>query len=779
MSSLCKPSIDVANELKKGVAFHQSGNLTQAEEFYQKILAQNSRHPDALQLLGVIAFQRENHDEAERLMSRAVQIEPENPIFLNTLGTVYNAKGKHTKALGCYKKAIQFNSDNLEALCNLAQTFHMLKEVKAAVDCYQKSILLNPNHFEAHFNLGILLHEQGFLEDAICSYQKAIDLKPDFAKTYYYAGIAFQDRGAMEKAIFYYRKVIALQPQFFEAYNGMGTAWQGLNKFEKALACYQKALDLVPDFHVAYVNMGNVFQAQGKPNKAVTYYRKAIEIEPQNAVTHLNMGISLMDSGKSAEAKSSYRRALEINPEYAKACAYLVSRLQQECSWQELRRWDKKLDVLTRRSLDKGVTPAETPFLNITRHADPELNFKVARLWCRNFNRQTSSRPWNFDFGDRLSKGGRITVGYLSNNYRNHPTAHLMVDLFGVHNRARFNVACYSYGKNDGSSYRALIQHNCDRFVELNKLDNVQAAAKIFEDKVDILVDLAGHTEGNRMEICALRPAPVQVRYLGMPGTTGADCFDYIITDSVVTPKAHAPCYSEKFVYLPGCYQINSDRKSLAGLSFSREELGLPERDFVFCSFNTNYKLDPIIFDIWMRIMGRVRGSVLWLLKGSEAVVRNLRKEADSRGIDPDRMVFAPKVPKEEHLARLQVADLALDTWVVNGAITTSDALWAGIPVLAVEGSHFASRMSSSILAAVGLADLVAPSFEEYEALAVHLAENPLELKKVKEKLKINQKTKPLFNTAHFVSQLERAYEIMSDIYRAGDEPRQIEAKEI
>jgi protein O-GlcNAc transferase len=395
-------------------------------------------------------------------------------------------------------------------------------------------------------------------------------------------------------------------------------------------------------------------------------------------------------------------------------------------------------------------------------------------MWCGNDTRSVSNSQRRFAFTKRLTDDRKITIGYLSNNFRNHPTAHLVHDLFDLHDRDRFNVYCYSYGKNDGSSFRVKIERDSDCFVELRNMSKVKSAEKIFDDSVDILVDLAGHTEGNRMEICSLRPAPLQVRYLGMPGTTGADYFDYIVTDSIVIPEEHAPFYSEEFVYLPHCYQMNSKRSGFSDYGFTRKNLGLPENGFVFCSFNTNYKIDPVMFDVWMSILKRVSGSVLWLLKGKETVERNLRQEAAIRDVDPNRLVFADKLTKSEHLARLRYADLALDTGIVNGAITTSDALWIGVPVVTSQGTHFASRMSSSILSAIGLPEMVANSLEQYESLAVELADDARQLKRLKEKLENNRKTEPLFDTSQFVKHLEKAYVEILKIFLAGAKPRQI-----
>ncbi len=626
-----------------------------------------------------------------------------------------------------------------------------------------------PEQPDVLYLLGVIAQRQGRYEDAIRSYQKVIGVRPDRALTYFQLGSAFHDQGRKETAISCYRKALDLKPDFLQALIGLGVAYQGVKQFNKALSCFNGALNLEPDSVEAHVNMGNVYQDLSRYRQALTYYRKAAQIEPENAVICLNLGIALAEVGKPEEAISSYRRALDLKPDYAKAYAYLFKLRQSICDWSDFEHWNKKLDAQTSKALDCGRLPAETPFLNITRHAEPALNIAVAKSWCGRSAGLISNGQPSFAFKDRLSRDGKITVGYLSNNFRNHPTAHLMYEIFGLHNRQRFEVLCYSYGNNDGSRFRETIQHTCDRFVDLRQLNFMEAAQKICADKVDILVDLAGHTEGNRMDICALRPAPVQVRYLGMPGTTGADFFDYLIADSIVTPAAHTRYYSENLVWLPHCYQINSRRQCLANHHFNRENSGLPENNFVFCCFSTSYKFDPVMFERWMRILKRVEGSVLWLLAGDQSVGCNLKREAKSRGVEADRLLFAAKLPKEEHLARLGLADLALDTRIVNGAITTSDALWSGVPVVTLQGDHFASRMSASILAAVGLPEMVTTNLADYESLAVRMASHPRDLARIKRTLTHNCSTKPLFNTSLFVMHLEYAYEQMWQNFMTGD----------
>jgi len=346
--------------------------------------------------------------------------------------------------------------------------------------------------------------------------------------------------------------------------------------------------------------------------------------------------------------------------------------------------------------------------------------------------------------------------------------------MFRHHHRDDFAINCYSFGEDDQSEFRKQIQRECDRFIEIGTLSHSDAAQRIQNDKIDILVDLVGFTHGHRMHIAAMRPAPIQVRWLGMAGTTGADFFDYIILDKTAVPQDHTPFYSEQFVFMPHCYQVNNRDQEIAHNNWSKEDMGLPEHAFILCCFCSSYKLDPVIFDCWMRVLKNNSGSVLWLMGGNKTVEKNLKRHAQTQGVRPDRLVFASPLPKAEHLARLQYADLALDTRIVNGAATTSDALWAGVPVLTLQGSHFASRMSSSILTAVGLPELITYDLEAYETLAVNLVQNSGKLNRIRTQLAENRLTQPLFDTRRFTANLERAYKKMHKIFLAGEKPRQI-----
>jgi predicted O-linked N-acetylglucosamine transferase (SPINDLY family) len=370
---------------------------------------------------------------------------------------------------------------------------------------------------------------------------------------------------------------------------------------------------------------------------------------------------------------------------------------------------------------------------------------------------------------------GRLRVGYLSSDFRNHPVSHQLLGVLRHHRRERFSVHAYSIGPDDGSVYRREIAACCDRFTDLTALTDAQAARRIAEDGVDILVDLNGHTAGNRMAIVARRPAAVQVNYLGFPGTTGSAYHDYLITDRTVTPEPHAAHFSEQFAYLPYCYMPTDDRQAVSPKAFRRPQFGLGEEQTVFCSFNSFWKIDRATFGAWASILKACPDACLWLPGGNEPAARNLRRAAEELGVSAERLVFAEKLPsKADHLARLALADLALDTFVYNGHVSTCDALWAGVPVLSLLGSQFAGRASASMLQNAGLPELVCTSVEAYQEKAVQLATGHSEVARLKAELKRNRGRHPLFDTKRITRDLERLYRAMAARQREGLPPGRI-----
>ena len=549
-------------------------------------------------------------------------------------------------------------------------------------------------------------------------------------------------------------------------------------RLPQAESIYQQILQADPNQPVALQLLGVVAHQERKDDIAVDLITRALAIKPDYAEAHSNLGNVLQHLGRLEEAVACYQKALDAKPDDAGAAAMLLHQLQHACAWRDFDILEQKVRALTTVSIKEGQKIGVSPFVHITHCPEPSENHAVARAWSREITQRMASLKVNFPLAGRRARSSKITIGYLSCDFRSHPLVHLMRSFFGLHDRRDFNVFTYSYGPDDGSDYRKGIERDSDRFFDVRELDYAGTARQIHDSGVDILVDLTGHTQHSRMEICALRPAPVQVAYMGFPGTCGADFFDYILTDRIVTPESEARHYSEKFAFLPHCYMVTDHTQTISDAPVKRADFGLPEHAFVFCSFNHNYKFEPVMFDVWMNLLKEVPHSVLWLLKSNNTAEQNLKREAEARGVEADRLIFAGRLPKDQHLARFGLADLALDTRIYGGHTTTSDALWSGVPVVAMLGSHFASRVSSSVLTAISLPELIAHSLEEYESLALRLSKSPEELAALRAKLAQNRTTEPLFDTPRSVRNFENAYRRMWDCFLAGEAPRQIDVVE-
>lgn len=681
--------------------------------------------------------------QASEIYQAILDNDPRHPDALHLLGMLLAGQGNHARAIELIRMAIQ-NFPGSEILQN---------------------------------NLANVLVHAGRHEDALKAYRKAIEINPACFDAYRNMATTAKRMGRPLEAIGYFQKASEIKPGSAEVFSDMGDLMAEMGRFDEAIQCYRKALKRNPDSAKVYNNLGSILLSQDRYVEAIDYYCRAVELDPQHAEAFNNIGAAISDMGKPDEAIKFYQKALELNPESDLFLVNLFDAYLQTCDWHQLEVLNEKLDTHTFKALERGNRPIENPFLNLARHDDLADNFAVARSWSNDISRLMSDLNTNYVFDDRKIEQKKITLGYLSSNFRNHALGHLIAGLFESHDRNRFNIYAYSAGEDDKSDYREQIEVGCDKFVDISNCHYLDAARTIYDDKVDILIDLMGYTRGRKVEIAALRPAPVQVRYMGMAGTTGADFFDYLIADQTVIPQEHTRYYSEKLVYLPDCYQINNNKQKVSDVFFSREELGLPKEAFVFCSFNHALKLDPVMFDAWMKVLHHVPASVLWLQVGSKQGEQNLIKEANCRGIGQDRIVFGRKMEKTHHLARLRLADLVLDTRLVSGAATTSDALWARVPVITLQGKHFSSRMSASILKAIGLNDMVTSSMEEYIKLAILLANNPSEIESARRRLCENIKTKPLFDTERTIENLEIAYEEMWGVFKSNQAPRLIRVR--
>ena len=794
---------------QRGLNYHQQGNLKQAENHYRQILDAKSNHPDALHLLGVLCNQKQDHPTAIQLISHAIQLKPHQPIYLSNLGNALRDSGCCEEAIDTYQKALQIQPEMVETHINMGIAFHQLGDHGQATTAYHTAIALKPDSAEAYYNLGNTFKQQQLLDDAIDCYQKVIAINPMFSEAYYNLAIILQQQEHHDRAIDCLNQCLQINPQWAEAYNNLGHCFKLKGLRDQAFSHYQRAVQLKPELSAAHNNLGNMFKDQGCHAEAIACYQRALQYDPEYAEAYLNlgvtwaesdllaeavgcfqkatlinpkfaeahnfMGIALADMAQTSDAIRCFQKAIDINPAYMEAYSYLLYQLQSVCDWPELDNYAQILDQALCQAAHREADVVEPPFIHMARHSDPLQQLHNAKAWCRKILQPFQNLDLGFAFVSRRQKTGRLIIGYLSGDFHDHATAHLMRSCIDLHDRNTFQINCYSYGPEDHSTYREQIVRHSDQFVDIRRLSHTDAARRIYTDEVDILVDLKGHTKGARLGILACRPAPIQIHYLGYPGTTGADFIDYLITDKIVTPHEHASFFSEKLVFLPYSYQVNDHQQKIAPRAWTRKEQGLPEKDFVFSSFNLPYKINLVMYDCWMRILRQVPASVLWLFAADPTTINNLEREAGSRGVDPRRLVFAEKMPKADHLARLRLADLTLDTRIVNGHTTTSDSLWAGVPVLTQLGDHFASRVSASLLNAIGLPELITANLDAYEHMAVRLATQPDALQMIKTKLLQNRLTTPLFDTSMFVGHLESAYQEMWRIFKDGQPPQQFE----
>jgi len=640
-----------------------------------------------------------------------------------------------------------------------------------------------------------LLHQQGRLEEASSLYRELLAVHPDNAHALHLLGVLHAQRSDYSAAAHFISRAVALDPDNPSAFYNLGNTLRDLKRLDDALANYDRALALRPTVE-AWGNRGAVLQELGRPNEAIASFDRALAMNPSHATSFFNRGNALRDLYRHEEALADYDRALALKPNHADAHNGRGSILQDfkrfdEAfaaydrafsfdpdlpyleGWRLLSKmhccdWSHSNDEVARlsRHVEEGKFSA-SPYVLLATDFSARRQMAAAQMYARDKYPAPSVPLWQ---GEKYEHD-KIRVGYVSGEFHEQATAYLTADLFECHDRAAFATYGFATGKNDHSAMRNRLERAFNSFVDVSGRTDRDIAEIIRRSEIDILVNLNGYFGGERTGVFALRPAPLQVNYLGYPGTMGASYIDYIIADKIVIAEDEHPNYAENVVYLPDSYQPNDRKKPIGEGLPRRSECGLPENGLVFCCFNNSFKITPHIFDIWMRLLAQTENSVLWFLEWNAAVRRNLVKEAVKRGIAADRIKFAPLMKLEDHLARLRVADVFLDTLPHNAHTTASDALWCGVPVLTCLGSTFAGRVAASLLQAVGLDEMITHSLEEYETLALKLARNPEQLAALKARLAENRNACALFDTPRYARNLETAYRAMWKRQQHGEPP--------
>jgi len=724
---------NVDHLLAQAQACLQQGNTHLAETILAEALSIKPSNPQTLYLLGLLKASKQEYTEAIRLLQKVIRTYPNEPSLHYNLAKALSDAGKDTESIPHHHKATLLAKDNPNAWLNYGKSNTKLGRHAEALKCYETAIRIAPNYLEAWSNKAVTLLQLKQHEQALASFNTALQINPHDPEVLCNKGLVLYQQNQIEESIDCYDRALEIHPNYAECWANKALSLMFFSMHEAALDCCEKALKIKSKLHSAWFYKG----------AACSYLKRH------------------------KEAILAYQQAFEIDAEFPNLAASLLHQQLIACQWNELPHLTKLLKENTKQ-------PSH-PFLTLLTNEIQESHLKVATQWA---NMQLPQVKELHTFPIRKSE--KIRIGYFSPDFRDHPVSHLTRELFELHNREQFEIYAFSIGPDTQDSKRKQMEGMFDSFVDLREKSNHAAVDLVRTLNIDIAVDLGGWTEHTRPQIFAERIAPIQVNYLGYPGTMAMTCMDYIVVDKIVVPESAKNCFTEKIVHLPNSYMPHDSRRVISKETLSKTEHGLPEQSFVYCCFNNSHKITPVVFDAWCNILKKVEGSVLWISENNPDMKENLRIEAEKRGVDPIRLIFAPRLPlMADHLARHRLADVFLDTFPYYNAHTTAcDALWAGLPVITLMGKSFPSRVAASLLTAIDLPELITHSVAEYEAQAIELATNKDKLAALKERLAKHRLNKPLFDTALFTKHIEDAYLLMYKRWQDGLKPEHIHVQQ-
>lgn len=765
----------MADLTSEALLLFQSRQSAAARSLCESILAADPLHPRAMWLVGLIDLEAGLLSQAIRSLDHAVRLTPQDALVQHALGDAWRLFG---------------NKD-------------------AALDCLHQALHLDPTLVVAYDSLGAVLLDLQCYADAVKVYGHALSLAPDNERLHLHLAIALGELNEVESAEKHFRSALAARPDYLQALNNLGLLLYKTRRTSEALPPLERAVALEPSYADAQFNLANVLHALGRPVEAITHFRECLRQAPNHAKAHGNLGLSLcvvgqhnealaefqksfalttelaevwmnfasllMQSQQYQKAQEAYERALTIRPDLFRCEASLIRVREMLCQWSRIKLDRQRLLELAQMS----PTDSAVPYLDAFQAQSlvnwtPAQQLHLARRHAQALQSWTKANLPSLPVSRPLPHSGKIRLGYLSADFHNHATSHLMLGVFGLHDRSRFEVVGFSCGRDDESLYRRRIRQECDRFYELRGFSIGQALEVLQREAIDILVDLKGYTAEHRLDLLTFRPAAVQVHYLGYPGTLGADFIDYFIADSVTVPPTLRENFHEALVLMPHTSYVTDHRQEI-GPETTREAQGLPTTGFVFGCFNQGYKMTPEMFSVWMKILDAVPQSVLWLLESSARMSENLRREAQNRGIAGHRLLFAKSLPKPQHLARLRLIDLCLDTFPYGAHTTGCDALYAEVPLLTLIGETYPSRVAASLLMALDMPELIVDNVGDYERLAITLAQEPERLSQVRAKVRNHRASRALFDTPRWVRDVETAYAMIWDRYCRGLRPETFE----
>lgn len=751
-------------------AAEEGGRVAEALDLYRQTLAAEPQHSGALLGLARLLLATGELEAARTCLEARLALLPDDAETAFQLGTVHLAGEHYGAAAEHLGRAAALAPGMPEVHNNLGAALLHLGRHDEAIAALERALELRPDFAVALNTLGNAHAEAGRAEPAITAYRRACELDPGLVEAAVNLGHAIREQGRAEEAISWFMKALSARPDSVDAHNGLGLGLQDQHLHGKAIATFRRALEVEPENVEVLNNLAISLQIIGRHAEALALYRDLLSARPELAQAHANLGHVLQGMGRQGEAADAFRRALELNPEARSLHMFLAYALLHECAWDDL---GAVMDrVIAEAEAAEGNPLSASPFALAATPASPALRLRVARRSARAVGESVAAEAAALGFLYAKPRGGRLAVGYVSPDFRTHSLGLAFRELLGAHDRERFQWHGYALTSSGEDEVGADYARAFDAFADLSAMTPPEAARRINADGIQVLIDLAGHTRNAGLELFFLKPAPVQAHYLGYAMTLGAECIQYLITDPVHMPPALAPHCAEHLVHLPESFMATA-RPDVGAVPEGRAGHGLPPEAVVFVSFNTHFKLHPAMFDCWMRLLDQVPGSVLWL-RGGAVATANLRRQAEARGVDGDRLVFADRLPHAEHLARLGLADIALDTLYHGGGVTSVDALWCGVPLVTLAGEPPSARIGASLLSALGLEELIATSLEDYQRIALDLARDGERLGALKAKLRRNLESEPLFDVARLARHLERAYELMWERYESGAPPAPI-----
>ena len=664
-------------------------------------------------------------------------------------GFELHRQGKVHRALEFYLKAISSNSKNPNLFFLIGTAYLQIKDFENSVIYLNKCILLDPKNIGAQNNLGGAYQNLKKYSKSIDVFKKLLTLNPKFTEAYNNIGNCYFQLNKHQDAIENFKKSIEIDPKNFVAYSNIANVYRELKLFEKSILNYKKSIELNNKYFLAFNNLANVYKDISKFDEAIINYRKAIKINDKYVSAYENLGNVFHETAKFNEAANNYKKAYDINQDHHYVLGRLIHNKMYICEWAEVESYRKTL--ISKLKNNKKVS---TPFELLSIIDDPEIHLLASKMY---FDEKYLTN--NFEISKmKKNKSDKIKIGYFSPDFRNHPVLHLIKDVFKHHDKSKFEIYAFSFEKHKNDEFTAEIKDFFNKFIEIKDLSDKEVYELTREIDIDIAIDLCGYTAFNRVKLFSNRVAPIQINYLGYPGSIGTNFMDYIIADQIVIPKDEIKNYSEKVVYLPNCYQPNSNYEKLKIKDLRKKDFSLPEDKVIFCNFGSNFKINAKTFDSWMSILEKVPNGILWLLKSNDESVENLKSEAQKRNIKKERIIFASKISQKEHLERLTLADIYLDTFPYSSHTTASDAIRMGIPIITLIGRSFPSRVCASILEQVNLSKLVAKTNAQFEEKASYFGNNRNKLLELKEKLVNSCQTSSLFKIENFTKQLETIY---------------------